>query len=481
MTTTLQNVTPIVMTMRAQAEAKLAGYGLNKSSRDWVLKAVDPAAPGESAGIPDESARSVMRPEYVVQSTISPPSGAASWDCYIWSLPGDVNTLFWAAADSAGGPVDFSSTTLPPTGTFGSIALQGNVDGTGTYSAVVLDPVSNSVQSFGFGIRTPTSSPLTFRHQYKSITIDLVAAAVNDKGDVYAAQYPFDTRQRGLRADGLQTTPAGSAVVSVASVIALPFSESDLTLSCRNPYVGRAKDGVYMPLRLTGPDQPFADVESPICGNYLIAGTDSAPERWLPMLMQSRTGQFGALVNIAQDDGYGGVLPGDVPWPNQVNRLGGRALLDTGYDNTSVGVCIFRNLAGGSGGSFSATLMVKVIVGLEVCPRPTTADRVYARAPARYEPRAIEAYYALANEMASAYPSKFNSLGMLMPVLSSLATRLFGPLAAGARAFGRELLDGPEAPRATPKPQIKPSIRTRSSSVRSRTSVKIRAPRRKRK
>jgi hypothetical protein len=67
-------------------------------------------------------------------------------------------------------------------------------------------------------------------------------------------------------------------------------------------------------------------------------------------------------------------------------------VLDTGYDNMMVGVVIFRNLAGGGGSggpSFAASLQVKVLVGLEIVPRPTSVDRVFQKPCEQYNPRAL--------------------------------------------------------------------------------------------
>jgi len=318
---------------------------------------------------------------------------------------------------------------------------------------------------------------LTFRHQYKSVTIELVAPAVADQGDVYAGQYPMDVRQSFPNVTGLNSEVTGNQLIHIRNHVAVPFNESDLTLSACNPYVGRARDGVYMPLRLMGPTQPFADVSyngGVGYGTALSAGGSSTSIIPNALNSSQTTVQYPRLfVPVTGDSGATNANTFSA-LPTQFANY----FPDTGYDNTGVGVVIFRGLAAGGGGGFTASLMVKVIDGQEVCPRPTTQDRVYAKPAARYEPRALEAYYALLSELPTAFPARYNALGMLLPVLSNLASRLWPAVAAGGRAVLRELVGGavdekpkPRAVKAPPPPSA-PAVVYRSARAPSVASTK---------
>jgi hypothetical protein len=446
---------------------KLAVGGLSAGARDWVVKALDPACTLKSHGIPDASACSVMRPEYTVQQTIPAPAVAtATWDCIMFLPPGNVQTLMWAAGPAG---TDFSSPTAPAGGVYGYIALESYVDYPGntqwTYLDTTAAPPYPPWSETNLGSRGPTSVPLTFRHQYKSVTVDLIAAAVNNQGDVYASQYPTDfrlsKRPQIIGTGGLHPNP----LMALKNEIALPMNEYDLTLSSRNPYVAKAVEGVYMPLRLMGPNQPFADVSYGGGAGSTISGSVLLP-------IYDRSVQHTQTFWPVQNDTGGQV---GQPWINSMYQSA-TVTCDTGYDNTATGVIIWRGLsAGGGGGGFGASLMVKVIVGLEVCPRPTTADRIYAQPAAPYEPRALEAYYGIMGQLQPAYPARFNALGAILPVISTALSQLWPAVKAGGAAFLKQVMGEERAAERVPfdaprRVAVREPVAKRSPSVASRVS-----------
>lgn len=468
---------------RDRLREKLGAFGISESAKDWVIKTLDPAVTLSTEGIPDSNACSVMRPESTVQYTISTPAAmpTPTWDCYIVLTPGNANAGIYAYGPAG---TDFGATTLPPSCGFGVIPIEACTDLPGATMWLPVDPNNNyptSPSRAYLSIRAPSSNPLTFRHVYKSATIDLIAPAVANQGDVFAAQYPPDFRTHGVPYAGASVSNStGYNLVYTENRCALPVREEDLTLSVRNPYVGLAKDGVYMPLKHPGPTFDFADVayrggtghanSINILGGGGLASASISP--FLPYGIQ-----LPMSFHVANND-TGGLTGFENPFINQIWSQATTGY-DTGYDNTNVGVIIFRGLsAGGGGGGFGASILLKIKVGLEACPRPTTASRVYQQPPHPYEPRAIEAYYALVSEMASAYPSSYNALGALLPVLSGLAGRLLPALSTGASAFMREIMG---APRREARPKIieREVVKTvklpaRSSSVRSVRSTQSR-------
>jgi len=447
------------------------------------MKTLDPAVTLSTKGIPDSNACAVMRPESTIQFTISTPTvPTPTWDCMIIMPPGNLNAAIYAYGP---GGTDFSASATPANCGTGVIQLENYADlpnstvwfvtdiqGGGGYPATPTTAL--------FATRAPQSNPLTFRHIYKSVTIDLIAPAVANQGDVFAAQYAPEMRRRG-RPNAIAQSVFD--VVYMVNECALPMNEEDLTLSVRNPYVGLAKDGVYMPVKHPGPIFDFADISyhggAGTCHGVNTSAGGLAIGSIIPY--KGYGVQYPMAFVVANND-TSGQTGHESPWINSV--WGGPNVgFDTGYDNTNVGVFIFRGLAaGGGGGGFGASLLLKLKVGLEVCPRPTTASRVYSLPPHVYEPRAIEAYYALASEMASAYPSSFNALGALMPVLSSIASRLLPALSSGASAFMREFAGTPQR-EARPKIVEREVVKTvrlpaRSSSARSvkSTGSRTKAP-----
>jgi len=477
--------------MRARIDEKLAAAGLSGEARDWVIKALDPASDGPAPGIPDTTSVMVLRPEYEVRVNIPGPSVPGPWDCYIYIPPGDVNTLYWAAAPS---PANFAAgpTSLPSNSTTGSVQLQPGSYPAG-YSAVQLvaaTPITVNVSTSG-----PANLASTFRHQYKSVTIDLIAADISNQGDVFAGQFP--TTPRTERFQSWNTTNTGSPgnyqMAGNVTYVALPYNEADLTLACRNAYVGKAKDGVYMPLRMVGPTQDFADVRCSNFGSYNAAPALGPVGMFLP---ENCTNQWPKAFFTCQNDVAGEAVPQTLgttisdSWVNYAS-LGGVGWTgpwsgDTGYDNVATGVVIFRGLSGsssGSGPSFSAQLLVKVKAGLEVVSRPTSVDRVYAKPPAKYDSNALKTYYQIANELGVAYPSSYNALGALLPVISSLASSLWPTVKAGLMGARTGIADAlaPYATRSVMQQPtervvvkervVEPAVKLRSPSIRSKTSV----------
>jgi len=457
--------------MQSQVQEKMKRYGLSDASRSWVLKALDPAAVGSASGIPDSSACCVMRPEYTVQASIPTPPGTttSTWDCYMYVPPGDVNALVWAAAPS---PADFSSLGAPLNAAFGNIQLQPDVNIPGPNFITVSSSGSLAYQQSG--MYSPATLPATFRTQFRSVTVELSAPAVADQGDVYAAQYPLEIRSSILTLTPLLLAPSGFPYCYIADAVPLPMFETDLTLSSRMPYVGRARDGVYMPIRLMGPSQPFADTSYDGGVGQWKTGPGFAA---LP-IVSANIPIPRALIPIQSDSGS----PSQESWVSTGIRgvVLGLASFDTGYDNSGVGVIIWRGLSASSvgGGLPGATLMVKVVVGLEVCPRPTTPDRIYMKPPAIYDPRAIEVYYAVMSEMAPCYPARYNSLALLLPVISRVLSVLGGPLLAAGKAVVSEFFPKPTTPAVVYRPQASGATplraRTRSRSKSAPISLKKR-------
>jgi len=482
--------------MKSRVEDKLTSVGVAGPGRDWVIRALDPATTGPAPGIPDTSSKQVLRPEFNFRCSIQAPATTTStWDAYLFFPPGDQNVVVWATAPS-NTPVDFSAPVAStPTGAaFGTCLLQPYTDLPGN---TTFDIMNNGTPAIALAsVRAPASLPAAFRSQYRSHTIELSAADLSNQGEVYAGQFPLEVRASRFQNCGSTTSAtSGNVIGVVADYVPLPMNEADLALACRNAYVGRAKDGVYMPIRLSGPTQPFSQSPTPQSGswnatplgglvNREIMSTYGPTVQWPRVLLACQNDTSGqvasAQTNMLQTDtwinlGYQNVSSGD-----------------TGYDNAMVGVVIFRGLSGcggggggGGGPSFTASLIIKSLIGLEVVPRPTSIDRVFQKPAAMYNPRALEAYYAVANELAPAFPASANSLGGLLPILASAASFLWPAVKAGAAGLRTSLADSLApyasggAAGAAPRERIVvrekiegPRSATRASSVRSRVSMK---------
>lgn len=414
--------------MKAEVEKRLARYGLTTHGRNWVLKALNPVDDVDTEGMPDQSTAPVLRPEFRVQGTIQPPAGAVStYDVFIYALPGDVNAVYWATAPS---PADFTATTMPAAATFGRLQMQ---------SCQLLE--STPITDFSVGppfpqgtcySTAPVSRPLASRHYYKSLTVHLIAPDICNQGTVYAAQFPprfsnVSTVSHTGEYAPFNITPNGT-IAGFPRSIRLPLSEEELMLMAPDALTGPAKDGVYMPLHMSGPNQPFPDATTPSTfawgdggsfGMLHYFGPGNGPSSvstpqatfcHFPVLVRD---QLRPWVSLAARP-YANLPPSSQPLTGW----------DSGYDNLNAGVVIFRGIAAGSGGAFGASLQVKALVGLEIVPRPLAPDRVFARPAAVFDPKAMEVYYSVLHELHQAYPASYNAFGLLGPMIMSALARL---------------------------------------------------------
>lgn len=450
--------------MRAKIEEKLSKFVVSPTSREWIVKALDPACDGSAPGLPDANACRVARPDYRAQTTVGcPPAANDAWDMIAIAIPGDNNVLVWAAAPRVSGNVDFTQPLAPADSTCGAIQLQTTFDSyTCPYYAV-----TGAAGTIGLGsragFRMNSNGTATFRHQFKSITAEMTAPSLGDQGEVYCAQYPCEA----FSSSGAITNAmivGGAEVFAIGKSFAIPLDETNLMLSTPDSYVGRAKDGLYTVSRLNGPSQPFADVGwhpgSPFAAPLFNTGTffnevgnevgSYQPTQFPKFYPKVTTGlaQVCSWVNAG------------IVTPTIVNSQ----RFDTGYDNTSITVMIWRGLSGTSVAPSSITF--KVIVGLETCPRPDSPFRTYIKEPAAYDPRAIEAYYAISLSLASAYPARFNSLGALLPLIGMAATRLWPYALNAARSLATHFVESTAPPTLRPKPKVRaPSVARSVKSV----------------
>jgi uncharacterized membrane protein YeaQ/YmgE (transglycosylase-associated protein family) len=444
----------------------------------------------------------------------------------IWTAPGDVNLAYIVTAPS---PADFSSPYIPEDATFEVLrAQQCNSTGDGIFLGSLIgssggaptDPMTVGMGSAPSSL--PAGKPCSFRTIFSGLTVHLIASAVTDQGQVYAAQYPSHSVDRGavLVGNNVYATPLDVPTVPMALVkyptaslahgqageiatqidplyyakaheMVMPTNETDLAATAPGYYTDAAREGVYVPLKLSGPAQPFAravpNSGDATCLAYDdrtgIPGISTLGSSWsesIPVIRSTQlpfspdgpvvnprshlaavgaiplfvpTTQASAVATVSQT----GVISSLMPWPfqlsagytigvqggppgqlpNETVRPNGLKLaLDTGFNNTNNAFVLFRGLQGGGGGGFASSLQVKMMTGLEIIPSPMALDRVFVEKPAAYDPKALELYYQYALLFADAYPARYNSLGELWDKIKDAAEYVWNKgVKPVARAF----------------------------------------------
>jgi hypothetical protein len=423
--------------MKALIHEKLRRHGVSVEGREWLLRCLHPASEDKSPGLPDQSAMAVLRPDFRIQATIQPPQDASSWDCLLWTPPGDVNAVYWATGPAG---TNFASRTAPVAGCeVGVLRLQRSTQSTIPQILTLPDGTVVPVLT-----ETGAITNVGFRHQFKSVTVQQIASAVADQGQVYAAQFAPNFRRpheillngydSGVPIEPPPDPPANYSLVAEQFATVLPANEGDMAAMAPDFYMGPSREGVYMPLRLAGPTQPFArasthstavqagseatffvgddsdfSIGAVMTANYNSLSSNSSAVPW-PFKAVSVNGMLGYQT---------------VPGTPEPLTIPGGVLLDSGFDNINVGVMIFRGLAGSGGGAFGASLQVKCIAGLEIAPNPSASDRVFAENAAPYDPQALQAYYTIAMELQGVYPARFNGWGDIWDAIKSAVSTVY--------------------------------------------------------
>jgi len=447
------------------AAARLRGQGLTPAGLSWVLKALHPAGDEPACGIPDEINAKSMRSQYETLTTVSTPTAGTDWDLAVFKSPGDGAAFIYQSGplgtnfyETIGGP------GVSPT-QIGVTPIQPTINLSGGYAMTTVEAVPVVINCLP---RYPASRPAAFRKAASSITCYLVASALNNQGTVYASQ--LSHRHVGT---------FRRRIVDFANVITdmecfdVPPQEAVLALMDTGFYTSEARNGVYMPLRLSGPTQPYV--------NAKVLGSDTVRNSAVPaaplVVFDAVTvpvPSFACLMRTETSVGeaYASTWVSNRVGTDITNTL---ATIDSGMDNLACGMVIFRGL------SKDASVTIKTIDVLEVIPRLDTPALQFSQPAVAPCLKALELYYALSHELRFVYPASYNSFGTLLSTIGRVASTLWpyvSPLVAGGAKFIAERL----APPAAAAPALKPAIRASSvkPSLRSRSASRPAVPRRKR-
>lgn len=449
-----------------QLESKLKALSLSTDAAKWVMKAMDPVRGGPSQ-IPDAIQIPTLAPEYKVSQVLNAP-GVSNWDCMIITPPSDRVAFYYATGASG---IDFSTTLGIATG-----YAENNAALTGaTLSSASCNTTSGAwVSGLSPSSVTAVSNelPAMWRTAARSLTVYATGSELYNQGTVYAGQYARSAVPTCAQA--ISTTPP---TVLNLDVVALPLAEQDMAVMTPGFYTASAKEGVYSVHRLTGPAQEFVTPTAP-------QKWRSADGTWMNFSLSDPTNVNPQTLHVPRFlmDNHNSVSP--------VLPIGGMSWASSGFDNGCTwGVTIFRGLHP------QMSLTVKTVTALELVPSVAAPSRQFIKPPMRYEPTAIAAYYALASELPSCMGSKHNFLGSILPILSSVASKVLPFLApmlgqgisslanAATSRLGR--IAAPATPAPTPRPALRSSSmrsrRTASASSRGSRRVTIKKGRKKRK
>lgn len=325
----------------------------------WAIKALHPAD-HESVprGMPTRDATSVVTMQFQRETTIQVPEQIEGvWDVDIWTFrdPVLLGCYIARARTASGETVEWHA------------------------------PIFNTQIGEDFNSCVIKLQELceAVRVSYASTTGHLIAPALADQGSVRCALYEYPPFIRPY-------VPANASNLVTTNVVTYidPLIEYKDLIQMPNAYQNVAKEGFYMPMKMTEEDMRWTRTNQ----TYILWG------RTVPT--NSVQAEFQAADLWPYFDTSGQLMAGYVM-------------------GTIIGHTSFRGL------SSQASLNLIHRVGLDMKVRPSTVYSPFNHEPPVYDQLAIKMYFEIARRMADAYPASYNASGALLGVVAEIAKALW--------------------------------------------------------
>jgi len=235
----------------------------------------------------------------------------------------------------------------------------------------------------------------------------------------------------------------------------IPLNENDMTSMNPKVRVAPAKQGVYLPMYNEGPTFPWArGADFPTLGsppdvatsqNFLVAPNFSAA--FLPTLAPSALPELLVALDTTRDRAMDDFIAGFITVPTTPQNP-----YSWGHSGEMVGVSLYRGL------NNAASLTIKMVLGVEIAPSPTSPIRQFVVDPPGYDPRALQLYFDLVHDMPHSYPASSNFLNAIISAAQTLLPILLPHIPAVISGIG-QLFGRP--PQASSQPEMRDSAHSR--------------------
>jgi len=427
--------------LQSQVKALLTAPGLTPAGGSWVMKALHPSDVVEgTATIPDETAVPSAPISFVQTSIIAPPTqvGTGVWDCRIAFMHHPVVLAHVICS---------TTTTSSPNAPTAS----GSVAST-TYDREFLllnrqllpGITGDAYEMERDAIDVVAASSDWYRGSYCSATATLTAPTMADQGTVTAVQMPISLVPTNVSIGPHQSTVDTTLAHAIITPDIRRDSRFDFSAlqGVQGAYTAAARDGVYMPLKLTpdsyvwrSSDEVFSTISyneaapSPACA-FQHSPADYNAGSFTPIQAYENTLSYSSSDNKKDSHKDGAYTV----------AVKSRESTDTNYTwatadahatmlpcSYNLGYMYFTGL------SYQATVTLTVRSGFELQVPTDSPFLTMTRAPAVFDPVAIKLYHAIAQNMLNAYPAEYNQAGLLWEVISSIASTVLPAL--GGYAF----------------------------------------------
>lgn len=374
----------IAQKLRTIIDAKQMTMGDTREGGDWCIKALHPSDPlTEVQGIPDQSAVPSVAVNYQSTFTLEAPVGTDP-------------TGSWG----------FNGTLFPHPINFGTFDV---FDDAGTHS-YIRNHLNEQLPGVGHAQKYTNfiaNSAERWRLMYCSVTCYLDAAGLNNQGTLVACQAPLLPAYGSLAPPAtVAGAPSGRYIATRAAIFtSRDMPDFNTSQAMPNAYFGTAKDGLYMPLKLTKTCQEWhSTADDNVVAGGIARKTSPNGGAWYPLWDDTDTLNKWPFYDLH--------TPGCAAATDTLSSQGD---VTSALCNDTVGHFSAVNLHPGA----RLTLFYRYGFELQVAPQQSLTP--FQKLSPRYDPRALETYFAISRELKDAYPEEFNSLGKIWEVIKGVA------------------------------------------------------------
>lgn len=376
--------------------------GSTPAGQSWCLKALHPSdAMVQCYGLPDENSMSTVMMNYQTVQEITVPGGTGDgWSLDLQVVPHPVVLARHSTRNAAGALV--SSASVP------------------TYNTQLAGATHSGKYD------TLTDVAAGWRLAYFGVTVILDAPALSNQGTIVVCQKPVQCSLFNPAAPGgVGATTCGRHMAIYNSSLVPSFSSSQ---AMPNAYFASAKEGAYVPLRLTRTSQRWVSA-----ADAVIAQNDYDLGPWGNDIEDSPSFQLPTLAaappDLTGDAVSSSMFPGlQRPFLSSVTNYIAGGVTSPLLNDYVADICL-------KGLSQAATVKCFFRVGLELMVLPASTLSAQLKVSPGYDPEAIVRYFQVSRMLKDAYPEEYNSLDKLWNVIRD-AARVIGPSLSMIPRFG---------------------------------------------
>lgn len=372
--------------------------GSTDAGKNWCTKALHPADVVIPVAIPDEQARPHAFLGFCGQFKISAPADlhdTDSWDHDGIATPDMIN---------------FATVVSQKSGVLAEpLMRRENLASEQTNRMLNTQITGEGITpeaAYQAKLTTVLNNISEARLAYYGVTLEMQAPSLADQGVVVCSQY--DLPDDMFSAAGVNSATNSTFALKPIAVTRLKKMPTFASMmSIPGSYNGKMRDGMYAPLKQSPECLHFTNVRSTVESHIDWNASENTDVD--DALNFTKTTSVSSPIGCCRDftfarpDGTypaGSVYIADERLPRLTNRV--------------IHWCV-RGL------SPQASLYLTVRCGYEVTCTPGSIYSPYLSLPPPPDYAAVQAYFAVARQLADAYPGDYNSLGALLPVIAQVA------------------------------------------------------------